>query len=191
MRPRLMRLSVGTRIGPYEIVSSLGAGGMGEVYRARDTRLNREVAVKVQPISLHADSALRARFEREAQALAALNHPHIGAIYDVIDVSDHRAIVMELVPGSTLAERTALGAVSLRDAIRYGIHISDALSAAHAAGIVHRDLKPSNIVITESGSAKVLDFGIAKHGVPADAATAETTIAAALTEERAVMLPTR
>jgi eukaryotic-like serine/threonine-protein kinase len=182
-----MRLAAGTRIGPYEVVASLGAGGMGEVYRARDTRLNREVAVKVQPISLHADPALRARFEREAQALAALNHPHIAAIYDVIDVSDHRAIVMELVPGSTLAERMASGPVLLRDAIRYGIHISDALSVAHAAGIVHRDLKPSNIVITENGSAKVLDFGIAKHGVPADAATAETTIAAAFTEERVVI----
>jgi len=182
-----MRLSSGARIGPYEIVASLGAGGMGEVYRARDTRLNREVAVKVQPISLHADPALRARFEREAQALAALNHPHIAAIYDVIDVADHRAIVMELVPGSTLAERMASGPVLLRDAIRYGIHISDALSVAHAAGIVHRDLKPSNIVITESGSAKVLDFGIAKRGVMADAATAETTVGAALTEERAVI----
>ena len=187
MRPRPMRLSSGTRIGPYEIVASLGAGGMGEVYRARDIRLNREVAVKVQPISLRADPALRARFEREAQALAALNHPHIAAIYDVIVVSDHRAIVMELVAGSTLAERMALGPVLLRDAIRYGIHISDALSVAHAAGIVHRDLKPSNIVITESGSAKVLDFGIAKRGVNADAVTGEATVSVALTEERAVI----
>ena len=182
-----MRLSAGARIGPYEVVGSLGVGGMGEVYRVRDTRLNRDVAIKVLPISVHDDPAVRSRFEREAQALAALNHPHIAAIYDVIDVSAQRAIVMELVAGSTLADLIASGGVSLREAIRYGIHVSDALSAAHAAGIVHRDLKPSNIVITENGSAKVLDFGIAKRNAMVDAATAEMTVASALTEEQSLI----
>jgi serine/threonine protein kinase len=172
-----MPLSAGARLGPYEITSTLGSGGMGEVYRARDTRLNRDVAIKVLPVSLDRDPALRARFEREAQALAALNHPHIAAIYDVIDVADHRAIVMELVSGSTLAEAIESGPLSVRDAIRYGINISDALSVAHAAGIVHRDLKPSNIVITENGFAKVLDFGIAKRTAVSESALAgaETT----------------
>jgi serine/threonine protein kinase len=180
-----MSLPPGNRLGPYEILASLGAGGMGEVYRARDSRLNRVVAIKVLPILLHGDPALRSRFEREAQALAALNHPHIAAIYDVIDIAEHRAIVMELVSGSTLADRIAAGPLPLRDAIRFGINISDALSVAHAAGIVHRDLKPSNVVVTEDGLAKVLDFGIAKRTVVSEsvAATAETTAAIPLTEE--------
>jgi serine/threonine protein kinase len=158
---------------------------MGEVYRARDTRLGRDVAVKVLPISSHGDADRRARFEREAQALAALNHPHIAAIHDVVDAGDHRAIVMELVSGQTLAQRMALGPVSVRDAIGYGIDISDALSAAHAGGIVHRDLKPANVVITEGGSAKVLDFGIAKRHGGSDATAAVTMTG--LTGERSLI----
>jgi Tol biopolymer transport system component len=180
-----MRLATGTQLGPYTIVDQLGAGGMGEVYRARDNRLRREVAVKVLPQSLHEDPSLRSRFEREAQALAALNHPNIAAIYDVIDVADHPAIVMEYVPGRTLAEQMASGPLSLRAVLDFGIDISDALSAAHAAGIVHRDLKPANVVITASGAAKVLDFGIARQQVVAaggGAATASQPITA-LTDE--------
>jgi eukaryotic-like serine/threonine-protein kinase len=181
-----MRLAAATRLGPYEVVSALGAGGMGEVYRARDTRLGREVALKVLPISRYDDPALLARFEREAQALAALNHPHIAAIYDVVDVGDYRAIVMELVAGSTLAEVIASGPVLVGAAIDYATDISDALSAAHALGIVHRDLKPENIVITEGGSAKLLDFGIAKLALSDDAVTRQST-KAALTGELALI----
>jgi len=182
-----MRLSAGTRLGPYEIVSELGAGGMGEVYRARDTRLNREVAVKVLSMARDVDPAFQSRFEREAQALAALNHPHIASIYDVIDADDHRAIVMELVTGRTLAQQIASGPLPLRSAIGYGIDISDALSVAHAAGIVHRDLKPANVVITESGSAKVLDFGIAKWSGEIGAEAAGSIVTAAVTGEHALI----
>ena len=181
-----MRLTAATRLGPYEVVSALGAGGMGEVYRARDTRLGRDVALKVLPLSRYDDPDLLARFEREAQSLAALNHPHIAALYDVIDVGDHRAIVMELVVGSTLAEIIAQGPVPLRTAIDYAINISDALSAAHAAGIVHRDLKPENIVITDSGTAKLLDFGIAKMA-KSDEAVAGASTKAALTADLALV----
>ena len=173
-----MSLAPGTGLGAYEIITALGAGGMGEVYRARDTRLGREVALKILPITRGADPELRLRFEREAQALAALSNPHIAAIYDVIEVADHRTIVMELVPGPTLAQVIARGPVPVRTAIGYAIDISDALSVAHAAGIVHRDLKPANVVITEAGSAKVLDFGVAKLGTDdADVALAGTATA--------------
>jgi serine/threonine protein kinase len=182
-----MSLSAGTRLGPYEIVAPLGAAGMGEVYRACDTRLGRVVALKVLPISLHGDPALQARFEREAQALAALNHPRIAAIHDVVDVGDHRAIVMEFVPGPTLAEVIAQGPGPLRTAIGYAIDIADALSVAHAAGIVHRDLKPANVVITDDGSAKVLDFGIAKLGAADDSAAREGATNTSLTADRALV----
>jgi serine/threonine protein kinase len=163
-----------------------GAGGMGEVYRARDTRLAREVALKLLPISRQDDQSLRARFEREAQTLAALSHPNIAAIYDLIDVGDHRAIVMELVAGPTLREVAARGRVPLRLAIGYAVDISDALSSAHAAGIVHRDLKPANVVVTNSGSAKVLDFGLAKLAAADDATAVERTTMA-VTEERMIV----
>ena len=182
-----MVLTEGTRLGPYEVTAALGAGGMGEVFRARDTRLGRDVALKVLPILLQGDPALRTRFDREGQALAALNHPHIAAIYDVIDVGDHRAIVMELVAGETLAQIIARGPVPLRLAVEYAIDISDALSVAHAAGIVHRDLKPSNIVVSESGSAKVLDFGIARLGVMDEAGPVAGSTTAALTKDSALV----
>src|SRR6478752_4577899 len=181
-----MRLAPTTRLGPYEVVSALGAGGMGEVYRARDSRLGRDVALKVLPLSRYDDPDLLARFEREAQSLAALNHPHIAALYDVIDVGDHRAIVMELVVGSTLADIIAQGLVPLRAAINYAIDISDALGAAHAAGIVHRDLKPENVIITENGSAKLVDFGIAK-AANVEAAGAASSTKTALTGEFALV----
>jgi Tol biopolymer transport system component/tRNA A-37 threonylcarbamoyl transferase component Bud32 len=181
-----MRLTAATRLGPYEVVSALGAGGMGEVYRARDTRLGRDVALKVLPLSRYADPDLLARFEREATLLAALNHPHIAALYDVIDVGDQRALVMELVVGSTLADVIAQGGVPLPTAIGCAIDICDALSAAHAAGIVHRDLKPENIIITENGSAKLVDFGIAKAAM-ASGGDAGASTRAALTGELALV----
>jgi Tol biopolymer transport system component len=157
-----MPLEAGTRIGAYEIVSALGAGGMGEVYRARDTRLGRDVAVKVLPGSRRDDPELLERFEREARVLAALNDARIAAIYDIVAVGSQRAIVMELVAGDTLTDVIARGPLPLRLALRYAADISHALSVAHAAGIVHRDLKPGNVMITSAGTAKVLDFGIAK-----------------------------
>ncbi len=147
-----MSISAGERLGPYEILAPLGAGGMGEVYRARDTKLKREVALKVLPDSFAADPERMARFQREAQVLASLNHPNIAAIYGV----EERALVMELVPGSPLK-----GPLAIETALDYAKQIADALEAAHDKGIVHRDLKPANIMITPSGVVKVLDFGLA------------------------------
>jgi serine/threonine protein kinase len=157
-----MPTALGDRLGPYEITGSLGEGGMGAVYRARDTRLGRDVALKILPPSVSVDLDRRVRFEREAQALAALNHPRIATIHDVLEAGGVHAIVMELVAGRTLADHIAAGPLPCRDVINLGIDISEALAAAHASGIVHRDLKPANIVVTDSGNAKVLDFGIAK-----------------------------
>ena len=182
-----MSLLSGTSVGAYEIIAALGAGGMGEVYRARDTRLGREIALKVLPISRHDDAGRRARFEREALTLASLNHPHIATIHDVIDIGDRRAIVMELVSGPTLAQLIARGPVRLRDAIGYAIEISGALAVAHAAGIVHRDLKPANIAITTAGSVKVLDFGIAKLGAMSEEEAVERETMSAVTERHAIV----
>jgi eukaryotic-like serine/threonine-protein kinase len=173
-----MPLTAGTRLGPYEILSTLGAGGMGEVYRARDTSLRRDVAIKILPAVWAADPDRLQRFEREAQLLASLNHPHIGAIYGLELTSAQRALVLELVEGPTLAERIAHGPIPLAGALSIAKQIADALEAAHEQGIVHRDLKPANIKLTALGSVspaddawtvKVLDFGLAKMG-PADAA---------------------
>src|SRR6202050_3949727 len=147
-----MALIAGTSLGPYEILAPIGAGGMGEVYRAKDTKLKREVALKVLPDSFAGDSERMARFQREAEVLAALNHPNIAQIYGVED----RALVMELVPGESLK-----GPLPLDTALNYAKQIADALEAAHEKGIVHRDLKPANIMITPAGVAKVLDFGLA------------------------------
>src|SRR5215510_7915205 len=157
-----MSLAAGTRIGTYQILSLLGAGGMGEVYRARDTRLGRDVALKVLPAAVGADPHRLARFERESQLLAALNHPNIAAIYGVEESSGTTALVLELVEGEPLDARLRRGPVPLVEAIAIARHILDALDAAHEKGIVHRDLKPSNIVITANGGVKVLDFGLAK-----------------------------
>jgi serine/threonine protein kinase len=157
-----MALPPGTRLGPYEILSALGAGGMGEVYRARDTRLNRDVALKVLPPAFTADPDRVARFEREAQLLASLNHAHIGSIYGLEDAGNVPALVLELVEGDTLDDRVRRGALPLSEALAVAQQIADALDAAHASGIIHRDLKPSNIKITPDGVVKVLDFGLAK-----------------------------
>ncbi|HMF27556.1 MAG TPA: serine/threonine-protein kinase, partial [Candidatus Cybelea sp.] len=168
-----MPLAAGTRIGAYEIVAPLGAGGMGEVYRARDLRLGREVALKILPDLFATDPDRRARFEREAQVLASLNHPYIAAIYGFEErVSSHagevsiRALALELVDGPTLAERISERALPLDEAIAIALQIIEALDAAHAQGIVHRDLKPANIKLRPDGTVKVLDFGLAKSLEP-------------------------
>src|SRR6266496_1333112 len=157
-----MPLASGSRLGPYEILSALGAGGMGEVWKARDGRLGREVAIKVLPEAFAADAERLARFRREAHVLASLNHPHIAAIYGLEEASGVEALVLELVPGETLAERLAQGALPIEEALEIARQIAEALEAAHERGIVHRDLKPSNVKLTPEGTVKVLDFGLAK-----------------------------
>jgi eukaryotic-like serine/threonine-protein kinase len=159
-----MSLSPGIRLGPYEIVSPIGAGGMGEVYKARDTRLDRTVAVKVLPSAFAVDPQLRERFDREARAISALEHPHICALYDVGHESGVDFLVMQYLEGETLAARLEKGALPPEQVLRHASEIADALDAAHRAGIIHRDLKPGNIMITKSG-VRLLDFGLAKAGV--------------------------
>src|SRR5450755_4280844 len=156
-----MGLISGTKLGPYEIASPLGAGGMGEVYRARDMRLGRQVAIKVLPSHLSSDPNLKTRFEREAKAISALSHPHICHLYDIGSQDGTDYLVMELLEGETLADRLRKGPLPLKQALEYGIEIAGALEKAHKNGIVHRDLKPGNIMLTKSGS-KLLDFGLAK-----------------------------
>jgi eukaryotic-like serine/threonine-protein kinase len=156
-----MPLSAGDKLGPYEILAPLGAGGMGEVYRGRDTKLDREVAVKVLPASLARDPERLARFEREAKVLASLNHPNIAQIYGVRRRPRTTRLIMELVPGQTLAARIKTGAIPADESLRLSAQMVDALSAAHEKGITHRDLKPANIMITPDGVVKVLDFGLA------------------------------
>ena len=155
---------IGRRFGSYEVVMPLGAGGMGEVYRARDSRLGRDVAIKVLPASFVADRERLARFEREARVLAALNDPHIASIYGVEDADGATVLVLELVEGQTLAERIARGPMPIAEALPVAKQIAEALEIAHEQGIVHRDLKPANIKITPTGTVKVLDFGLAKSG---------------------------
>jgi serine/threonine protein kinase len=157
-----MALPPGTKLGSYEVVALIGAGGMGEVYRARDTRLDRDVAIKVLPASVSADPERLARFDREARTLAALNHPHIAHIHGVEESAGVHALVMELVEGEDLSRRIARGAIPLDEALPMARQIAEALEAAHEQGIVHRDLKPANIKVREDGTVKVLDFGLAK-----------------------------
>jgi serine/threonine protein kinase len=164
-----MALPLGTNLGPYEIVGALGAGGMGEVYRARDAKLNRDVALKTLPALFARDPERLARFTREAQVLAALNHPNIAAIYGVEDSNDVRALVLELVEGPTLADRIAGAAMPFDDALPIARQICDALEAAHEQGIIHRDLKPANVKVRPDGAVKVLDFGLAKLTNSSDA----------------------
>jgi serine/threonine-protein kinase len=158
----LMSLAAGTRLGPYEIVAPLGSGGMGVVYRARDTKLGRDVAFKVLSDAFASDLDTLARFQREAEVLASLNHPHIGAIHGLEDSNGIRALVLELVEGPTLANRLAEGPMSVDESLLIARQIAEALQAAHERGIIHRDLKPANIKITPDGLVKVLDFGLAK-----------------------------
>src|SRR3954469_10530307 len=165
-----MSLSAGTHLGPYEILTLVGAGGMGEVYRATDTNLKRAVALKVLPAIVSADMDRLARFQREAEVLASLNHPHIGAIYGLERSGSMTALVMEFVEGPTLADRIAQGALPLDEAIAVAKQIAEALEVAHDQGIVHRDLKPANVKVRADGTVKVLDFGLAKTLAPAGAA---------------------
>jgi len=156
---------VGRKLGPYQILDILGAGGMGEVYRARDTRLNRMVAIKVLPRHLLERSDLRQRFEREARAIASLDHSHICALYDIGHEGSIDFLVMQYLDGETLARRLRKGPLLTAEVLRYAIEIAGALEQAHRKGVVHRDLKPANIMLTEAG-AKLLDFGLAKQNRP-------------------------
>ena len=152
----------GTKLGPYEIVGPLGVGGMGEVYRARDTTLDREVALKRMPAAIAGDAERLARFEREAKILASVNHPSIGAIYSLEEANGVRVLVLELVEGESLDHRLRTGSVPVGETLSICRQVAAALQAAHAKGIVHRDLKPGNVMVDSHGTVKVLDFGIAK-----------------------------
>ena len=180
-----MNLSPGTRVGIYEVLSPIGVGGMGEVYRARDTKLNRDVALKVLPRGLAADPDRLARFAREAHVLASLNHPHVAQIHGVHDSDGIQALVLELVDGPTLADRIAMGPLPIAKAVAIAHQIAVAIEAAHELGIVHRDLKPANIKVRPDGVVKVLDFGLAKARDESpnllDLANVETKTAAAVT----------
>src|SRR6266851_7237064 len=155
-------LSAGAKVGPYEVLALIGAGGMGEVYRARDTKLNRDVALKVLPEAVAGDPDRFARFTREAQTLAALNHPNIAHIHGLEESNGVRALVMELVEGEDLSQRIARGAIPVDDALPIAKQVAEALEAAHEQGTIHRDLKPANIKVRADGTVKVLDFGLAK-----------------------------
>ena len=177
-----MALTNGTRLGVYDVLAAIGEGGMGQVFRARDTKLNREVALKVLPDSFANDPERLARFTREAQTLASLNHPHIGAIYGLEESAPSagseqatvvRALVMELVEGDDLSQRIAKGAIPLDEALPIAKQIAEALEAAHEQGVIHRDLKPANIKVRSDGTVKVLDFGLAKALEPAAASSPE------------------
>src|SRR5271170_7222435 len=173
-----MPITSGTRIGPYEVASLLGVGGMGEVYRSRDSKLGREVALKVLPATVAADPDRLARFGREAKLLASLNHPNIAAIYGLEDSGSAYALVMELVEGPTLADRITSGPMPSEEVLPIAKQICEALEYAHERGIVHRDLKPANIKVTPEGTVKVLDFGLAKalenEATPVDIASSPT-----------------
>src|SRR5215467_2963938 len=159
-----MELASGTKLGPYQVVGPIGAGGMGEVYRARDTRLDRCVALKILPAHFSCSPELQSRFEREARTLSSVSHPHICHLYDVGSQSGIDFLVMELLEGETLASRLRKGALPCNEVFKVGTEIADALASAHRLGLVHRDLKPSNIMLTKTG-AKLMDFGLAKPAV--------------------------
>src|SRR6186713_3090977 len=182
-----MSLTPGTRLGAYEIVSPLGAGGMGEVYRARDSRLDREVAIKVLTESLAKDVTALARFEREAMSVARLSHPNILSIYEFAQDAGTAFVVMELVDGETLRARLASGPLPPRKAIAYALQIAKGIGAAHARGIVHRDLKPENVMITRDDLVKILDFGLAK---PIDAGGSDLTRGASMATSAGTVLGT-
>src|SRR5262249_49395584 len=176
-----MPLTPGSRLGPYEIVAPIGAGGMGEVYRARDTKLDRDVALKVLPDSFVHDPDRLTRFQREAKVLASLNHPNIAHIHGLEESNGVRALVMELVEGEDLAQRLTRGAIPIDEALPIAKQITEALEAAHEQGIIHRDLKPANINVRADGVVKVLDFGLAKALDPTGAMSASVSISPTIT----------
>src|SRR2546427_495860 len=183
-----MSLPAGTKLGPYEIQSPLGAGGMGEVYRARDTRLERTVAIKVLPNHLSSDPESKQRFEREARAVSSLNHPHICALYDVGHQDGIEYLVMEYLEGETLAARIEKGPLPSADLLRYASQIADALDKAHRQGMVHRDLKPGNVMLTKTG-AKLLDFGLARVMAPAATGSSSGSLGPMLSHSPTVSTP--
>src|SRR5205085_6680929 len=172
-----MSLAIGSRLGPYEITGALGAGGMGEVYRARDPRIGREVALKVLPAAVSQNRDHLARFEQEARATGALNHPNLLVIFDFGTHDGAPFIVSELLEGATLRDRLSEGRLPMRKALDYGVQIANGLAAAHDKGVIHRDLKPENIFITTDDRAKLLDFGLAKLTQPDDAASVSASLA--------------
>ncbi len=190
-----MSLAPGTRLGPYEITGQIGAGGMGEVYRATDTNLKRTVAIKVLPEAVATDGERLARFQREAEVLARLNHPNIASIYGLEKSDGTAALLMELVEGPTLADHIAQGPIPVDDALPIAKQIAEAVEAAHEQGIVHRDLKPANVKVRPDGVVKVLDFGLAKALEPVsagrtDATTSPTITSPAMMTRIGVMLGT-
>src|SRR6201993_3414627 len=181
-----MPLAPGTQLGPYEISTPLGVGGMGGVYRARDTRLERIVAIKILPAQFSSDPVRKQRFEREARTISNLNHPHICVLHDVGHQDGIDYLVMECVEGETLAKRLEKGPLALDQVLKYGAQIADGLDKAHRNGIVHRDLKPGNIMLTATG-AKLLDFGLAKPVAPVLSGATLTAIATTpVTQERTI-----
>src|SRR5262249_1729684 len=162
-----MALTIGTQLGSHEITALLGKGGMGEVYRGRDLKLKREVAIKILPEEFSRDAVRVSRFQREAEVLASLSHPNIAAIHNLEEASNVRYLVLELVEGQTLSERLQRGSVPIEESLNIARSICEALAAAHEQGVIHRDLKPDNIKIRPDGMVKVLDFGLAKIQAPA------------------------
>ena len=176
-----MALAPGSRLGSYEITAQIGVGGMGEVYLATDTNLKRQVAIKVLPAALAGDAERLVRFQREAEVLAALNHPHIAAIYGLERTPEFTALVMELVEGDDLSQRIARGAIPVDEALPIARQIAEALEAAHEQGIIHRDLKPANIKVRPDGTVKVLDFGLAKAMEPAAGSSPSVSMSPTIT----------
>ena len=184
-----MPLEPGTTLGPYEVSAKIGEGGMGEVYRARDTKLDRDVALKVLPHAFTDDPDRLARFEREAKVLASLNHPNIGGIHGLEESDGIRALVLEYIEGPTLADRIKQGPIPVDEAVPIAKQIAEALEAAHEQGVIHRDLKPANIKVRDDGTVKVLDFGLAKATeVAADGDPSESpTVMATATQMGMIM----
>ena len=184
-----MALEVGSRLGHYQVTALIGEGGMGQVYQATDTKLNRQVALKILPEAFASDPDRLARFQREAQVLASLNHPGIAAIYGLEESGDTRALVLELVEGPTLADRISKGPIPLDEALPIAKQIAEALEAAHEAGVIHRDLKPANIKVRDDGTVKVLDFGLAKalDTTPQGDPSQSPTLTAAATQMGVIM----
>src|SRR5215467_13672147 len=187
-----MSLATGTQLGSYQVLSLLGRGGMGEVYRARDTKLKRDVAIKTLPDEFLHDADRLSRFQREAEVLASLNHPNIAAIYDLQEAEGSRFLVLELVEGETLADRIARGPIPIEETLQIAKSICEALETAHEQGIIHRDLKPANIKITPDGKVKVLDFGLAKamESTPATTLSNSPTFLSAAASNAGVILGT-